>query len=51
MTRRELRESTFVLLFRADFHTCDDMPEQIELYFETQGINLEGDDKIYTNPR
>lgn len=47
MTRRELREKTFMLLFRADFHDGEELPEQIELYFETQGITVEGNDREY----
>ena len=47
MTRRELREKTFMLLFRADFHDGEELPEQIELYFETQGITVEGKDREY----
>lgn len=47
MTRRELREKTFILLFRADFHETDEIPEQIELYFDTQGVELEGKDREY----
>ena len=47
MTRRELREKTFILLFRADFHDGEEMPEQVELYFETQGATIEGKDREY----
>ncbi len=47
MTRRELREKTFMLLFRADFHDGEEMPEQVELYFETQGATIEGKDREY----
>ena len=47
MTRRESREKTFILLFRADFHDGEEMPEQVELYFETQGATIEGKDREY----
>ncbi len=47
MTRRELRENTFVLLFRTEFHSSEDMPEQMELYFETQGVSLVDSDREY----
>lgn len=47
MTRTELREKTFMLLFRADFHEGEEMPEQIELYFDTQGVAVEGKDREY----
>ncbi|MDC7302675.1 transcription antitermination factor NusB [Agathobacter ruminis] len=32
MTRRELRENAFLLLFRAEFHDSDAMKEQLELF-------------------
>lgn len=32
MSRREMREHTFRLLFRKDFHSRDEMEQQIELY-------------------
>lgn len=32
MSRRELREHTFLLLFRHGFYTAEDMEEQIDLY-------------------
>lgn len=34
MTRRELRENTFILLFHTEFHGTDDMEEQFSLYME-----------------
>ena len=33
MTRRELRENTFIMLFHKEFHDTDELQEQIELYF------------------
>lgn len=38
MTRRELREHTFMLLFRKDFHDAEEMEEQLSLYFD--GVEL-----------
>ena len=38
MTRRELREHTFMLLFRKDFHDAEEMEEQLALYFD--GVEL-----------
>ncbi|MGN1085041.1 MAG: transcription antitermination factor NusB [Lachnospiraceae bacterium] len=38
MTRRELREHTFMLLFRRDFHDAEEMEEQISFYFN--GVDL-----------
>ena len=42
MTRRELREHTFLLLFRKDFHEAEEMEEQLSLYFD--GIDLSEDE-------
>lgn len=36
MTRRELREQVFIVLFGAEFHDASEMPQQIELYRETE---------------
>ena len=41
MTRRELREHSFKVLFRADFYPVEEMDEQIERYF---GAPVEADD-------
>lgn len=35
MTRRELREHGFKMLFAADFYPANEKPEQIELYYES----------------
>ena len=37
MSRRELREHIFKLLFRVEFNPADDMPEQVQLFFENTG--------------
>lgn len=42
MTRRELREHTFLLLFRKDFHDTEEMEEQLSLYFD--GVELSEDE-------
>lgn len=34
MTRRELRENTFILLFHREFHVTEEMEEQFNLYME-----------------
>ena len=34
MSRRELREQIFKLLFRIEFNTMEEMPEQEKLFFE-----------------
>lgn len=41
MTRRELREHTFLLLFREEFHSQEEMEEQLDFYFD--GIELTED--------
>lgn len=34
MTRHELREHVFMMLFRVEFHSADELEEQNELYLE-----------------
>lgn len=34
MKRREIREHIFKLLFFVEFHETDEMPEQVQLYFD-----------------
>lgn len=34
MTRRELREQIFYMLFRVEFHELEEMPEQFRMYEE-----------------
>lgn len=34
MGRKELRERIFTLLFRIEFNEAEEMPEQVQLYFE-----------------
>ncbi|MCH5273397.1 MAG: transcription antitermination factor NusB [Lachnospiraceae bacterium] len=41
MTRRELREHVFLLLFRRDFYNTEEMKEQISFYFD--GVDLSED--------
>jgi len=48
MTRRELREHIFRLLFRAEFHPPDMMPEQIKLYIEHLTEIQDGDIEYIT---
>lgn len=38
MTRRDLREHTFLLLFQNDFHASEEMEEQVKLYLELPGM-------------
>lgn len=43
MSRRELREQIFKLLFRVEFNKVEDMPEQEELFFEDEDVATAGD--------
>lgn len=36
MTRRELREQVFKMLFGVEFHEASEMPRQMEMYEETE---------------
>lgn len=46
MTRRELRENMFKMLFRVEFHREEEMPEQFGL-FEEELENIKEEDKAY----
>lgn len=43
MSRRELREQIFKLLFRVEFNRMEDMPEQERLFFEDEDAAQEKD--------
>ncbi len=43
MSRRELREHIFRMLFQKDFHSSDELEQQIELYFQMFEIIKEDD--------
>jgi len=43
MTRRELREHTFLLLFRREFHSKEEMEEQLSFYFDGIELSDEGE--------
>ena len=47
MTRRGLREQIFKLLFRAEFNTPDEMPEQEKLFFESGDLTVTPEDQVY----
>ena len=48
MTRRELRENVFLMLFRVEFHEGEDIAEQLDLLIdEIEDINEE--DSAYIN--
>lgn len=46
MTRRELRENAFKMLFRLEFHGAEEMPEQLQL-FEEELSSLGDKDREY----
>ena len=46
MTRRQLRENVFKMLFRVEFHDEKEMPEQLAL-FENEVEPISEDEKIY----
>lgn len=48
MGRREQREQLFKLLFRIEFNTLEEMPEQVELFFEQDEIINENDIEFIT---
>lgn len=43
MSRRELREQIFKLLFRVEFNRMEDMAEQEKLFFEEEGAAKDED--------
>ena len=43
MSRRELREQIFKLLFRIEFNTLEEMPEQEKMFFEDDCVADAGD--------
>lgn len=47
MSRRELREQIFKLLFRVEFNKTEDMEEQKELFFEDEENKATGKDAEY----
>jgi N utilization substance protein B len=52
MTRRELRENTFKILFRREFHEDGEMKEQFELFREySDDIRLTEKDSEYISSR
>lgn len=47
MSRRELRERIFLLLFRVEFNRLEDMPEQIQLFFSEEESGSSEEEKRY----
>lgn len=50
MSRRELREQIFKLLFRVEFNNLEDMPEQEMLFFEEEDA-AKGEDAAYVSDK
>lgn len=50
MSRRELREQIFKLLFRVEFNNLEEMPEQEELFFEQEDAP-QGEDAEYISDK
>ena len=46
MTRREIRDKIFKIVFTAEFNTLDEMRDQIELAFDTEMPGDEEDDPL-----
>lgn len=51
MGRRELREQVFKLLFRVEFNTPEEMPEQIKLFLEDKETVVKEKDAVYISDR
>lgn len=47
MSRRELRERIFLLLFRVEFNHMEDMPEQLQLFFSEEESESTEEEKRY----
>ena len=45
MSRRELREQIFKLIFRAEFYDKEELPEQEKLFFEDYELNMKPEDE------
>lgn len=50
MSRRELREQIFKLLFRVEFNKMEDMPEQEKLFFEDEDAATD-EDAVYISEK
>lgn len=50
MTRREIREHLFRMLFRKEFHEAAEIDEQLQLYFDSLGQASE-EEQVYLQER
>ncbi len=46
MTRAQIRENIFKLLFRVEFNPMDDMQEQVALFFQNPDMGAEDEGKL-----
>ena len=51
MSRRELREQIFKLIFRAEFYDKEELPEQEKLFFEDYELNMKPEDDTYISEK
>lgn len=51
MTRREIREHVFVMLFQSEFHDIGEIPEQNRFYFENYMTNATKEETDYIESR
>lgn len=51
MSRRELREQIFKFIFRAEFNTMEEMPQQEEFFFEDYELELSKKDADYISTK
>ena len=51
MSRRELREQIFKLIFRAEFYDKEELPEQEKLFFEDYELNMKPEDVTYISEK
>ena len=51
MSRRELREQIFKLIFRAEFYDREELPEQEKLFFEDYELNMKPEDETYISEK
>lgn len=51
MGRREQREQIFKLLFRVEFNRKEEMPEQLQLFFEEAEKPVSEEDRLYISDK
>ena len=51
MSRRELREQIFKLIFRAEFYDKEELPEQAKLFFEDYELEMKPENEAYISDK